>query len=273
MGRLIDRGVIVTGATGIAEASARRFAAEGARVFVISRTEEHCRTLIDSILTSGSLAAYAVADLTDASAADAAAASGIAWLGRVDALFNVAGGSGRPFGDGPLHTLDAEAWEATLRLNATSHVTISAPVIRAMLAQERDADGLRGAILNTTSVLASQPVPALFGTHAYAAAKGAINSLTLASAAYYAPEGIRVNAVAPALTRSRMSQRAATDPSTVAFAQAKQPLTGGFIEAEDIATAALYLISSEARAVTGQILAIDAGWSVTQASADVETAT
>jgi NAD(P)-dependent dehydrogenase (short-subunit alcohol dehydrogenase family) len=273
MGRLIDRGVIVTGATGIAESSARRFAAEGARVFVISRTEAHCRSLTDSIGAAGGAAAYAVADLVDTSAATSAAAAAIAWLGRVDALFNVAGGSGRLFGDGPLHTLEPEAWEATLRLNATSLVTISAPVVRAMLVQKRDADGLRGAILNMTSVLASQPVPALFGTHAYAAAKGAISSLTLASAAQYAPEGIRVNAVAPALTRSRMSQRAAADPATVAFAHAKQPLTSGFIEAEDIAAAALYLISSEARAVTGQILAIDAGWSVTQAAASVETAT
>jgi NAD(P)-dependent dehydrogenase (short-subunit alcohol dehydrogenase family) len=273
MGRLSDRGVMVTGATGIAEASVHRFAAEGARVFVISRTEEHCRTLIDTVAAAGGAAAYAVADLMDGSAAATAAAAGIEWLGRVDALFNVAGGSGRPFGDGPLHTLEPEAWEATLRLNATSHVTITAPVIRAMLAQERDSDGLRGAILNMTSVLATQPVPALFGTHAYAAAKGAIGSLTLASAAHYAPDGIRVNAVAPALTSSRMSRRAASDPATVAFARAKQPLTAGFIDAEDIAAAALYLISAEARAVTGQILAVDAGWSVTQASTSMETDT
>ena len=266
MDRLKNRGVIVTGSTGIAEASARRFAAEGARVFVISRTEANCRALTESIVADGGGAAYAVADLMDAQAAAVAAMAGVEWLGRTDALFNVAGGSGRRYGDGPLHTLEAEAWEKTTRLNATSHVLISAPVIRAMLLQDRDDDGLRGAIVNMSSVLASQPVPGLFATHAYAAAKGAISSLTLASAAHYAPDGIRINAVAPALTTSRMSERAASDPEIVAFSRIKQPLAGGFIPAEDIAAAALYLISPEARAVTGQILAVDGGWSVTQAS-------
>jgi NAD(P)-dependent dehydrogenase (short-subunit alcohol dehydrogenase family) len=113
------------------------------------------------------------------------------------------------------------------------------------------------------SALASSPVPRLFPTHAYAAAKGAIAALTVASAAYYAPHGIRINAVAPALTTSRMSERAAADPATIEFAGARQPLTGGFIAAEDIAQAALYLISRESRAVSGQVLAVDGGWSIT----------
>ncbi|MFV2063270.1 MAG: SDR family NAD(P)-dependent oxidoreductase [Chloroflexota bacterium] len=266
MDRLKDRGVIVTGSTGIAEASARLFAAEGARVFVISRTKANCQTLVDSIAADGGSAAYAAADLIDAGAAANAVEAAMEWLGRIDGLFNIAGGSGRGFGDGPLHTLDADAWEKTMRLNATSHVVVSAPVLRAMLEQERDDDGLRGAILNMSSVLASQPVPALFATHAYAAAKGAISSLTIASAAHYAPDGIRINAVAPALTTSRMSERAATDPETMAFSRTKQPLVGGFIPAEDVAAAALYLISPEARAVTGQIVAVDGGWSVTPSS-------
>ena len=95
--------------------------------------------------------------------------------------------------------------------------------------------------MNTTSVLASSPVPRLFATHAYTAAKGALLSLTVASAAYYATEGIRMNAIAPALTTSRMSERAASDHATVAFARARQPLSDGFIAAEDVAAAALYL--------------------------------
>ena len=69
--------------------------------------------------------------------------------------------------------------------------------------------------------------------------------------------------VAPALTTSRMSERAASDPATVAFSRARQPLSDGFIAPEDVAAAALYLISPESRTVTGQVLTVDGGWSVT----------
>jgi NAD(P)-dependent dehydrogenase (short-subunit alcohol dehydrogenase family) len=266
MGRLNGRGLIVTGATGIAAASARRFAAEGARLVVISRTEASCVDLVDSIAAAGGESSYVVADLVDGGAAETAAETAIERLGRVDGLFNVAGGSGRRMGDGPLHTLTVEAWEATLRLNASSHVAVSAPVLRAMLDQEPDADGQRGAIVNMGSVLATRPVPALFGTHAYAAAKGAIASLTITSAAYYAASGIRINMVVPALTTSRMSERAALDEATQAFSRRKQPLADGFIAAEDIAAAALYLLSPEARSVTGQAIVVDGGWSIIDAT-------
>jgi NAD(P)-dependent dehydrogenase (short-subunit alcohol dehydrogenase family) len=266
MGRLNGRGIIVTGATGIAAASARRFAAEGARLVVISRTEASCVALVEAIRSSGGEASHVVADLIDGAAAETAAQTAIERLGRVDGLFNVAGGSGRRLGDGPLHTLTVEAWEATMRLNASSHVAVSAPVLRAMLAHEPDADGQRGAVVNMGSVLASRPVPALFGTHAYAAAKGAIASLTIASAAFYASSGIRINMVVPALTISRMSERAAQDEATQVFSRRKQPLADGFIAAEDIAAAALYLLSPEARSVTGQAIVVDGGWSIIDAT-------
>jgi NAD(P)-dependent dehydrogenase (short-subunit alcohol dehydrogenase family) len=266
MNRLKDRGIIITGATGIAAASARRFAAEGAVVVVVSRTESSCAELVDGIAARDGRASYVIADLTDAPAAGVAIDTAIERLDRVDGLFNVAGGSGRRLGDGPLHTLTQAAWEATLRLNATSHVVATAPVLRAMMAQDGDADGHRGAIVNMGSVLATRPVPELFGTHAYAAAKGTIAALTVASAAYYATYGIRINMVAPALTTSRMSQRAAADEATQAFSKRKQPLAGGFVAAEDVADAALYPLSPEARAVTGQTLTVDGGWSIIDAT-------
>jgi NAD(P)-dependent dehydrogenase (short-subunit alcohol dehydrogenase family) len=260
--RLRGRGIIVTGATGIAAASARRFAAEGGSVAIVSRTPASVDALAQQIVEAGGQAHAVAADLTDVPAARAAIERAIAMLGRVDGLFNVAGGSGRRLGDGPLHELTAEAYEATMRLNATTHVIVSAPVLRAMLEQAPDADGARGAILNMGSVLATEPVPGLFATHAYAAAKGAVASLTRTAAAYYAPHGIRVNMVAPALTVSRMSERAQADEATQAFSRRKQPLSGGFIEPEDVAEAAVYLLSPESRAVTGQTIAIDGGWSV-----------
>jgi NAD(P)-dependent dehydrogenase (short-subunit alcohol dehydrogenase family) len=262
MDRLSKRGIIVTGATGIAAASARRFVGEGATVAVVSRTAESCEALVAEILAAGGQAHAITADLTDVPTAQAAIEQAISVLGRVDGLFNVAGGSGRRMGDGPLHELTPEAYEATMRLNATTHVTVSAPVLRAMLKQEPDANGQRGAIVNMGSVLATRPVPELFATHAYATSKGAVAALTTTSAAYYAPRGIRVNMVAPALTISRMSERAQADEGTQNFSQRKQPLSGGFIPAEDIADAAVYLLSSESRAVTGQTVTIDGGWSV-----------
>ena len=262
MDRLHGRSIIVTGATGIAAASARRFAAEGARVMVISRTESSCRALVDGITAAGGQAHFVTAELTDAAAAQEAVTGAIAMLERVDGLFNVAGGSGRRLGDSPLHELTADAYEATMRLNATTHVTVSAPVLRAMLQQPPDGDGQRGAIVNMGSVLATRPVPEHFPTHAYAAAKGAIAALTTTAAAYYAARGIRINMVAPALTTSRMSERAAADEATQAFSKRKQPLSNGFIAAEDVAAAALYLLSAESRAVTGQTITIDGGWSV-----------
>ena len=264
VGRMAGRTALITGSTGIAEASATLFAREGARVFIVSRTEAHCRTLVDDLTASGADAAWFVADLEDELAAEAAVAAAVDRFGRLDALFNVAGGSGRRFGDGPVHELTMDAWERTMSLNARTHVTSSRAALRRMLVQGPDADGSRGAILNMTSVLAFRAVPELFPTHAYAASKGAIVTLTQAMAAQYVRQGIRVNAVAPALTTSRMSVRAAADAATQEYAEQRQPLAGGFLPASDVADAALFLLSRDSRSITGQVLLIDGGWSVTQ---------
>ena len=110
------------------------------------------------------------------------------------------------------------------------------------------------------SVTSTSPSPTYFATHAYAAAKGAIAALTRTMASYYAPKGIRVNAVSPGVTRTPMAERAASDPEIVEFIHWKQSLVGRLLEPEDIAGAAAFLLSRDALAITGQVLDVDA-WS------------
>jgi NAD(P)-dependent dehydrogenase (short-subunit alcohol dehydrogenase family) len=234
--------------------AARRFAEEGAAVWVIDRDGDRCQTLG---------LPYAVADLRDETATEAAFAAVRQAHGRVDALYAVAGASGRPLGDGPAHQLSLEAWEGTLALNATPAFLAAREALRIMLDQEPGAAATRGSLVLMSSVLAARPAPALFATHAYAAAKAATIGLVRAMAAYYGEHGIRVNALAPALVRTPMSARAAADPASVAFAERRQPLVGGFLDPAEVTQAAVYLCSDESRAVTGQVLAVDGGWTVT----------
>jgi len=211
VGRLRDRVILITGSTGMAAATAVRCAAEGASIFVVSRSAEHARTLAERIEVGGAAAGWATADLADPTAADAAIGAAVARFGRIDGLFAVAGGSGRRYGDGPIHELTPEGWDRTLELNLRSQAMTCRAVVRQMLGQSANDSGTRGSILLMGSVTATDPSPEMFATHAYAAAKGATISLMTAMAATYASDRIRVNVVAPSLTDTPMATRAASD--------------------------------------------------------------
>ncbi len=266
MNRLAGRTCLVTGSTGIAAASAERLLAEGASVFVTSRDESHCRALVERLGPAGGRIAYQPAELTDPDQVGAMVRGCVEAFGRIDGLLSVAGGSGRRFGDGPIHEMTGEAWDATLSLNLRSQALVCAEVVRRMRGQPPNGSGTRGSILLMGSVTASDPVPEYFATHAYAAAKGAITGLMTTMAASYAADRIRVNVVAPGLTATPMAARAAGDSAIRAFARRKQPLAGELMDPVEVAHAAVYLLSDESRAVTGQVLKVDGGWSVVSAS-------
>jgi NAD(P)-dependent dehydrogenase (short-subunit alcohol dehydrogenase family) len=135
---------------------------------------------------------------------------------------------------------------------------------RAMVRYFRDNDR-GGAILNMGSVLGSSPSPHYFSTHAYAATKAAIEGFSKSIAARYAKDGIRVNVIAPALVETPMSERAQGNEEIRDFIATKQPLDGGRIgKPEDLDEAVVFLLGEGSRYVTGQVIAVDGGWSVSE---------
>ena len=244
--------VIVGGTTGLGLSASRACAAAGAKLLVLGREPAPADV--------GDAAHVIVADATIPDIAPGAVADAVARFGRFDGLYHVAGGSGRRAGDGPLHECSDEGWAHTLQLNLTSLFYSNRAAVRQFLKQ-----GTGGSILNMSSVLAFAPSPAHFATHTYAAAKSAIIGMTKSAAAYYAPHDIRFNVVAPALVETPMSQRAAGDAEIQRFIGTKQPLDGGRIgRPDDVDAAVVYFLSDQSKFVTGQVLAVDGGWSVTE---------
>ena len=258
----MERVYLITGATGISAATAKLAAREGMRIFIVSLAEDDCRRLAGEIESEGGVCAFHPADLTVASAASEAVRRCVERFNRIDALFNVAGISGRRFGDGPVHECTEEGWDITLDTNVKSMFLMCREAVKVMLAQPVGKGGQRGGVLNMASVLGFSPEPHFFAAHAYAASKGAVIGMSKAMAAYYAPSKIRVNVIAPGLVRTGMSRRAQENPEIINSMRTKQPLIEDLIEAEDVARAALFLLGDEARMITGDVLTVDAGWCV-----------
>lgn len=257
-GRLHEKVIVIIGGTGgLGRAAVLACLRQGARVLATGRDESRAAALGHEL---GPQARGIPLDATDPASADRAIAEAVRTFGRVDGLYHVAGGSGRKAGDGPLHELSDDGWEFTLRWNLTSVMYSNRAAIRHWL-----ASGHPGSIVNCGSVLGYSPSPRFFATHAYAAAKAGLIGLTRSAAATYAGNGIRLNVLATALVATPMSARAQANPAIMDFIASKQPLDGGRIgQPEDLDGAAVWLLSDESRFVTGQCLAVDGGWDVSE---------
>ena len=249
--------VIIGGTTGIGLSAAKVFVEEGARVVVVGRNEDSVAAA-KNILKENAEAFSA--DATKADTAVKAIQVCIKKFGGFDGLYHVAGGSGRKFGDGPLHELTLEGWNKTLELNLTALMLSNQAAVKKFLEQKK-----AGTILNMGSVLGFSPSPKYFSTHAYAATKAAIVGFSRSIAAYYAKDDIRINVIAPALVETPMAQRAANDEEILSFIKTKQPLDGGRIgKPEDTDGIAVYFMSDQSKFTTGQVIAVDGGWSVSE---------
>lgn len=238
-------------------AAAKALRENGANLLVIGRNEESCKAAEHEL---GANTVVLSGDATDAKTMQKAIKMAHDRFGTITGLFHVAGGSGRRWGDGPLHTITLEGWNKTMELNLTSMMLSNQAMVNYFLEQNST-----GVILNMGSVLGYSPSPKYFVTHAYAAAKSAIIGFSKSIAAYYAEHNIRVNVIAPSLFITPMAQRAAEDEDILRFLKTKQPLDGGRPGAsEDINSAVLMFLHPDTKFITGQVLAVDGGWTLSE---------
>lgn len=246
--RLKGKIAIVTGSgSGIGRAIALRFGAEGAAVIVNGRRLGPIAEVADAVRKAGGRAQALAADVTSSEDCESLVQGTLEAFGRVDVLVNNAGGivARAPVGE----TRD-EAWEWTLEANLSSVFRCSRAALPAL-------EQARGVIVNVASTAGAKGTP---GNSAYAAAKAGVINLTRSMALDYAARGIRVNAICPAFIESDLNhdhlermRRAGTFEALVA----RHPL--GLGQPEDVAWAAVYLASDEARWVTGVALPVDGG--------------
>lgn len=246
MGRLDGKVAFVTGAGGgIGSEICRQFVKEGASVFVgdikVGIAEAAAQSCGDA-----SRVAFGEVDVTTAESVQAGLARTVEAFGKIDILCNAAGGS-TPQDARVTEAPDEEFWRAVkLDLYGTFLVC------KHGIPELKKAGG--GSIVNFSSMVALMSMPE---RDCYTAAKGGVSSMTRSMAHEYAPDRIRVNAIAPGLTLSERV-RHLIEARPEAKATLDQCLLGP-CEPIDMAYMALYLASEESRRVTGQIFAVDSG--------------
>ncbi|MEB4614074.1 SDR family NAD(P)-dependent oxidoreductase [Leucobacter sp. M11] len=248
MTRFTDRVAVVTGGvSGIGAAITRRLVAEGASVMVADINAEAIATATE---TFGASVAGLVTDVTQESDVQALMDGAVSRFGRIDHVFNVAGGQ-KP---APLLDMPYEQWDFNIRLNLHSAflgTQLGARVFRAQ-------DG-PGSIVNIASLNAQVP---MFAGAGYTAGKAGTVMLTKQAALELAEYGIRVNAVSPGLVASPLTQSLTEVPAIYQAYMDRIP-AGRPAEPEEIAAAALFLASDDASYINGDNLVVDGAWSTT----------
>ena len=263
MDRLKGRIAFITGAgAGIAKASAKLFAEEGAKVVIAELKAELGRAAADEICSAGGHAIFVETDVTKEPSVANAVKKAVSHYGPIDILYNCAGGSiiSNEMADDHVDVVDMRIWAHTMDLDLLGAFL----VCRHGIPEIKKKGG--GAVINMASWVA---VRGCMPKHVYAAAKGAIISLTRSLAGAYAHDGIRVNAISPAVVRTERSRKRwenqehnlAANPSPrdqFRINMAKQyPFS--VAEPEDIAQVALFLASNESRMITGSTIMADGG--------------
>ncbi len=252
--KLSSKVAIVTGAgAGIGRATSLLFAREGAKVVAVDLISSGIQTLVKEIHPTGGAAEAIVADVSRAKDVEQCVQKALSKFGRIDILFNNAG----IVVPGKIHEINETDWDRSMDVNVKSMYLMCRSVVPLF----RKQGG--GVILNTSSAVVLRTVA---DRAVYTAAKGAVLALTRSMAFDYVKEGIRVNCLCPGTVDTpSFHQRLAALGGDVATVrkkfEARQPM-GRLGTAEEIAEAALYLVSDAAAFVTGGVFPIDGGFSL-----------
>ena len=248
MGRLEGKVAFITGSgSGIGRAGAVLFAREGAKVAVADISREGGERTVAMVRDLGGEARFVHTDVTEPPSVERAIAETVVAYGKLDILYNDAGGSTAQ--DGPVTKVSLEEFWRTIKVDLFGTFVACKYGIPELI----KAGG--GAVINTTSVVALAAVP---GRDAYTAAKGGVLALTRSLAATYAKDKVRVNAIAPGAILTDRVRKFIDDDPRVAKMMGQHLL--GMGEPNDIANMALFLASDEARIITGAIYPVDSGW-------------
>jgi NAD(P)-dependent dehydrogenase (short-subunit alcohol dehydrogenase family) len=245
--RFAGRSILVTGAgSGIGRAAAQLFANEGGRVVVVDQDENEAQATVKSIRQAGGEALAIGADVSREADCRGMVERALASYGRLHVAFNNAG-----IGASGFAVADEEevTWSRLIDVNLTGIFLAMKYEIPAMVS----AGG--GAIVNTASVAG---LVGERGIGAYSASKHGVVGLTRTAALDYIGQGIRINAVCPGATRTRILANWFQDPKVESFILSRHPI-GRIAEPEEIARAVLFLASDDASFVVGQALAVDGG--------------